>query len=82
MVVLAALRPGLALRMVGPVLFVAWALWFISVVVPPMADKAEADGVSKPGDSVRTRAIARQVRRAALVVLVVGLIAIALAASL
>ena len=39
------------------------------------------DGVSKPGDAVKTRAMALQMRRAARVVLIVGLGAIVITAS-
>lgn len=82
MFILAALRPGLAPKMVGIVVFLALAMWFGSVIVPPIADKAEADGVSKAGDPGKTRAMARQLRRVGVVVLVVGLAGIAIAASL
>lgn len=78
---IAALSPGLAPKMVGIVLFLALAMWFISVIVPPIADKAEADGVSAAGDAGKTRALAGHLRRAAAVVLVVGLVAILIAAS-
>lgn len=67
--------------MVGIVLFLAMALGLVSVIVPPIADKAEADGVSKAGDAAKTRAIARQVRRSGVVLLVVGLAGIAIAAA-
>ena len=67
--------------MVGIVLFLASAVWFGSVIVPAIADKAEADGVSKPGDTAKTRAMALQLRRAAWVVLIAGLGAIVIAAS-
>ena len=67
-------------RLAVVVFFVPTAMWFVSWVGPLMSDRAAEDGVTSAEDAAKTHEIARWVRRAALVVFVVGLAALAVAA--
>jgi hypothetical protein len=62
------------------VFFVPMAMWFVSWVGPLMSDKAAEDGIASASDATKTHEIARWVRRAALVVFLLGLAVLAIAA--
>jgi hypothetical protein len=67
-------------RLAVVVFFIPMAMWFIGWFAPLAYEKAVDDGIAPEQDVQKSRAIGRWLRRAALIVFVLGLVGLALAA--